>query len=496
MAEPAREVLLYSPHFVAAPARGDRGYRAVPPISHLALAGPLRQAGYDVRIIDAKWDRDWRRLVRERAPHLACVGVTSLTGPAVEDGLEFSAYVKSVAPKVPVIWGGWHASFAAQQAIEDPRIDIVVRGMGERTFVDVLHALESEQSLRDIAGVHFRDGERIVGTPDRLPEDINHFPPPALDLIDPLRYIQNVRPGVRLANTIYSRGCPYVCDFCLDSRNKWLGLSVDRMIADIEFWIARGANHLRFYDGNFFLGKPRLMDFCNAILARGLEQKFRWTATAVGNRVVQMDDELLSFLKRAGLKQIAIGAESGSDELLRRITNKTTVENTLEAIRRLTRHGINQYLFFMIGYPDEPADALESTLDLAFAAKRINPNVELFLNFTTPLPGSEVFRIAVERGEVREPEKFEEWAKFDYQRPNLAHIGNDYVARVMRFQKYLHLAFPEEDSLMAYQPLVRLATKPIRSLARWRLDRKRYGWPLELGALDALRSARRAVGLS
>jgi radical SAM superfamily enzyme YgiQ (UPF0313 family) len=492
----APDIILYSPHFVSAAARGDAAYRAVPPLSHLALAGPLRAAGYNVRILDAKWDTDWRREVRERAKTLACVGVTSLTGPAVEDGLQFSAYVKSVAPEVPVIWGGWHASYAAQQAIEDPRVDVVVRGMGERTFVQVLAALESGRSLHDIPGLHFRDGDKVVATPDRLPEDINQFPPPAYDLIEPDRYVQNVRPGVKLANTIFSRGCPYACDFCLDSGNKWLGLSIDRMIADIEFWIGRGANHIRFYDGNFFLGKPRLVEFCNAILSRGLDQKFRWMATAVGNRVVQMDDALLSLLYRAGLNQMAIGAESGSDELLQKITNKTNVENTLEAIRRLTRHGINQYLFFMVGYPGEPDDALEKTLALAFAAKKINPNVGLFLNFTTPLPGSEVFRIAVERGEVEEPRTFEDWARFDYMRPNMAHIGKDYVAQVTRFQKFLHLAFPEENSLISYRPMLRAMTQPIRRLARWRLDRKRYGWPVELGAFDAFRTVRRAIRMS
>src|SRR5581483_2856194 len=434
------------------------------------LAGPLREAGYEVRILDAKWDHNCRDVVRERADRLACVGVTSLTGPAVQDGLEFSEFVKSVAPRVPVIWGGWHASYAAQHAIENPNIDVVVRGMGERTFAEVLDAFRDGRSLRDIAGIHAREDGEIFSTPDRPVEDINHFPPPAYDLIEPHRYVEKIRRGVRLANTIYSRGCPFACDFCLDSRNKWLGLSIDRMIADIEFWIARGANHIRFYDGNFFLGKPRLVEFCNAILARGLEQKFRWIATAVGNRVVQMDDELLALLKRAGLKQIAIGAESGSDELLQRITNKTTVDNTIEAIRRLTRHGINQYLFFMIGYPGEPEDALERTLDLALTAKKINPNVSLYMNYTTPLPGSEVFRIAVEQGEVEEPKKFADWARFDYVRPNLANLGKDYVERVARFQKYLFLAFPDEDSVLSYRPMLKAMSTPVRSLARWRLD--------------------------
>jgi len=482
-----REVLLYAPHFVVPAGQASASYRAHPPLSLLALAGPLRDAGYRVHILDAKWDRDWRGTIREIVDRLACIGITSLTGPAVLDGLGVAAFAKSLRPDLPVIWGGWHATFAAAQAVEDPRVDVVVRGMGERAFLEVLRALEANESLRGIAGLNFREDGKAVATPDRPVEGIEQFPPPAYELIEPVRYLLRGPGGSRMAGTIFSRGCPFACDFCLDSKSRWLGLSIDRMLADIEFWIDRGANHIRFYDGNFFLGRPRIVEFCRAILARGLESKFRWQATAVGNRVVQMDDELLALLKRAGLEQVALGAESGSNELLSRITNKTTVENTLEAIRRLTGHGINQYLFFMVGYPDEPEDALEKTLGLALEAKRLNPLVELFMNFTTPLPGSEVFRIAVERGCIEAPRVFEDWGRFDYTRPNLLQISREYERRVRRFQRYLGLAFPTPGSAAAS------LKRPARGLARWRLRRKYFDYPIELAAMDAVRAVRRIV---
>jgi radical SAM superfamily enzyme YgiQ (UPF0313 family) len=412
-------------------------------LSHLALAGLLRDAGYDVQIIDAKWDIDWRSQVRRIADRLLCVGVTSLTGPAVSDGLEFSAFVKQIRPDLPVIWGGWHTTFAAEQAMQDPRIDVVVRGMGERTFVELARSIEANGPLQDVLGIHFRDGDKVRSTADRPLEDINNFPPPAYELIKPERYLVETAEGHRLASTIFSRGCPYACDFCLDSRNRWLGLSIDRMIADIEFWLARGANRIQFYDGNFFLGRARLIEFCDAVVVRDLHTRFGWIATAVGRRVARMDDDLLARLKHAGLVQVAIGAESGSDELLTRITNKTTVETTLEAVRRLTRHGIDQYLFFMVGYPDEPDDALEKTLDFVVQLKKINPRVTLHLNFATPLPGSEVFRIAVDRGLVDPPQSFEDWARFDYLKPNLLGMTHDYVHRVHRFQQFLNLAYPQ-----------------------------------------------------
>jgi radical SAM superfamily enzyme YgiQ (UPF0313 family) len=448
----------------------------------LALAGLLRDAGYDVQIIDAKWDIDWRSQVRRIADRLLCVGVTSLTGPAVSDGLEFSAFVKQIRPDLPVIWGGWHTTFAAEQAMQDPRIDVVVRGMGERTFVELARSIEANGPLQDVLGIHFRDGDKVRSTADRPLEDINNFPPPAYELIKPERYLVETAEGHRLASTIFSRGCPYACDFCLDSRNRWLGLSIDRMIADIEFWLARGANRIQFYDGNFFLGRARLIEFCDAVVVRDLHTRFGWIATAVGRRVARMDDDLLARLKHAGLVQVAIGAESGSDELLTRITNKTTVETTLEAVRRLTRHGIDQYLFFMVGYPDEPDDALEKTLDFVVQLKKINPRVTLHLNFATPLPGSEVFRIAVDRGLVDPPQSFEDWARFDYLKPNLLGMTHDYVHRVHRFQQFLNLAYP--------QPGARRLPASVRNFARWRLDHNYLGFPVELSLLSAVRSAR------
>ena len=480
-----KAVLLYSPHYVAPALRSGRQYLAMPPFSLLALAGPLRDAGYDVRILDAKWDANWRDHVRSAAGDLVCAGVTSLTGPAVSDGLEFASFVKQIRPDIPVIWGGWHATFAARQAIQDPRVDAVVHGIGERTMVELVRAIENGDSLRKVRGISFREGSGVVTTGERPTEDINHFPPPAYELIDPKRYVMQGERMLRKAATIFSRGCPYACDFCLDSRSRWLGLSVDRMLADMEFWCSQGANHIQFYDGNFFLARARLVEFCNALLARDLPSRIHWTATAVGRRIAGMDDELLGLLRRAGLEQVAIGAESGSDELLSRITNKTNVESTLEAVRRLTRHGINQYLFFMIGYPDEPADALERTLEFIVKLKGINPALELCLNYTTPLPGSEVFRIAVERGLVAPPRTFEDWARFDYVKPNLQGIPAEYTRHVRLFERFLNLAYPLKDRM---QPPALL-----RKIARWRIANQNYAFPVELAALSASRFVRQAI---
>ena len=497
-------VLLYMPHYVSEEWTPSADYLSTPPLPYLALGNPLRSAGYEVRILDAKWEPRHREQLADWLQGVLCVGVSGMTGHAVKDGLAFSGLVKQLRPELPVVWGGWHASFAAKQAVADPRIDVTIKGQAERNFVQVLDALREGRSLRGIPGVTWRDGDQVVDAHPVPPEDINDLPPFAYDLVDVQRYIRCGPGDVRHANTIFSRGCPYQCDFCLDSRQKWFGLSLSRMETELRFWAGHGVNSLRFYDGNFFLGRPRLMAIADMILGGDLAGRFSWTATGVASRLAQLDGEVLQRLHKAGCHQIAIGAETGSDELLRQITNKTTVEQTVEAVRVLTRHGINQYLFFMVGYPDEPEGTLRETLALIARLKAINPALELQMNFCVPLPGSRMFEIAVEKGLFPEPKHFADWGELDVAKPNLPHLTPAYFATVRSFLQYLLLAYPSRyhrDSMLGRvlsRRLGRLLYEPLRRAARWRVERQAFGFPLEARVYRGLQGlrARRLAGAS
>jgi|SRR6516165_6738673 len=91
--------------------------------------------------------------------------------------------------------------------------------------------------------------------------------------------------------------------------------------------------------------------------------------------------------------------------------------------------------------------------------KKINPAISLFLNYVTPLPGSDVFRIAVERGHLEAPRTFADWARFDYMQPNLVDITDEYRRCVSRFQEFLHLAYPLPGRRRLPEPVARGACR-------------------------------------
>src|SRR5689334_10978440 len=111
---------------------------ATAPLGLLAIATPLLDAGYDVRIIDSTIVPDYKRRVLEEVKDALCLGISLVTGPMISETAEIARAVKEWNPDFPVILGGWHPSLLPKQTLEAEYIDIVVKGQGEDALLDVV----------------------------------------------------------------------------------------------------------------------------------------------------------------------------------------------------------------------------------------------------------------------------------------------------------------------------------------------------------------------
>ena len=386
------------------------------PLELIAVGSPLVRAGFRVRIIDQRVDPTWREaLDAELARNPVCVGITSTTGPQLRHALEVSQLVKARSD-VPVVWGGIHATLLPEQTLERPEIDFVVQGEGERTFAELVAALERGWPVCDIAGVWRKDGGRVLRGATRPFIDLNDEPPLEYDLVDVRKYTRTVF-GVKRLSFATSRGCTYPCAFCYSTvvhKRCYRALRPDVAIEQLKAFTGRyGVRGIFPTDANFFLDLDRARAILESVVREGLDVVFTRLHIRF-DTLRRLTGEDMKLLERAGVKCLAMGVESGS-ERIRGLLRKPIDEAGLhDANARFRSSSIMPMYFFMIGFPTETRPELKSTVDLFMRLAADNPRAYVSVNTYAPYPGTEMFELAVAEG-LTPPARLEDWISFSYR---------------------------------------------------------------------------------
>lgn len=444
------------------------------PLGLLAVGSNLDPERYDVRIVDARISADGHAEVLREIDDALCFGVTMLTGRPLADALKVLRAVKQKRPKITTVAGGWHPSLFRSETLQDNSIDITVGGQGEATFAEIVDRLVEGSLLSGVAGVAYRDGDRVVVNPPRPLAAMDTFPPPNFDLIPVERYF--AFKGRRQLDYIASIGCNYRCAFCADpfvyGRN-WKGMSATGLGEEIEkLWRQYAFTDLNFQDETFFTHQHRVTDICEEFLRRGL--KFTWAGTLRADQGVRLPEEAWRLCVESGLRRVLVGVETGSPEMMKRIWKDTTVDAVLETAEKCRRHDVGVIFSFIVGFPGETREQLEQTLTLITRLRAMSPRFETPIFYYKPYPGSAL------ASEVQDqvPRTLDEWADFDYVGGTAGQwVSPEIYRRVERFKFY---------NSMAWGPETRVR-RPLQQIARWRVRNDYYGFPVEKYLVERLR---------
>ena len=91
---------------------------ASPPLALIAIAAPLVERGYDVKIIDSALQEDSVGAVLAEIEGALCLGISLITGPMIQGAIEVGTAAKERFPEIPVVLGGWHPSILPEQSLE------------------------------------------------------------------------------------------------------------------------------------------------------------------------------------------------------------------------------------------------------------------------------------------------------------------------------------------------------------------------------------------
>jgi radical SAM superfamily enzyme YgiQ (UPF0313 family) len=283
-------------------------------------------------------------------------------------------------------------------------VDAVVIGEGEPAFHEILDAIAGGNNFEDIKGLwHKTNGEIIKNPPRGWIEDINTLPWPNYDLWDDvdkyLFYLQQLW-------LIGTRGCPYPCTNCeevqmyklfSDSGDSPSGISGTRKrfrfrdpkgFAEEIAWHYdkyknRGMQMAHPFDPVFPMQRDWTFEFCKEYTNTGLSEKLPVSIFSRADSFYvqsplkgEFDEERLIALKNAGIKEIRVGVETGSERMRNEIHKKgVTNEQLEETFRQCRKHDLITIAYNMLGGPTETKEELKETFKFNV---KLKPNKPIF----------------------------------------------------------------------------------------------------------------------
>lgn len=397
---------------------------ASPPLGLAYIAGSLRDAGHDVRTVDAVGLALDRFVAIEGVPGILRQGLpddevvaqmpadTDLVAVTVMFSSEWPLSrglinaIRERFPDIPIIAGGEHITAAPEYVLRDcPAITWCGLGEGEVTMIELAAALSAGTSPESVPGIVFRSGDSIVRSAERKRvREIDSFPLPAWDLFPISAYIDaGASPGVDIGRSIpllASRGCPYECTFCSNPVMwglLWRARDQEKLLEEMKLYMAKyRVTNFDFFDLTAIVRKDWIVRMANLIIDSGLQ--LTWQLPS-GTRSEAIDLEVVQLLYRSGCRHIIYAPESGSPRVLELIKKKIRKHKMVESVRGAVRSGIKTKANFIVGFPEETIGDVIRSYGFALHLAWVGLHDVSFFPFSA-YPGSEIFSRLEAAGKV------------------------------------------------------------------------------------------------
>jgi len=354
------------------------------PLGPLYLASYLEANGYTAKFKDYQTNDfenplDSRNLLSFFEDSSDILGVSSLSF-LLPHLLVTLKKIKKDHPEKTIILGGYGPGGVAEEIIRHFNfVDVVVKGEGEKTLLELVDHLEKGKDLGDVKGTIYKDKGKVRITQQReRVENLDELPFPAYDKIDIHQYTD--------IGVISSRGCSYACTFC-DINPTWQRRftyrSLENFIDEIKLLYERhGIRKIRIFD-NIFPVK-NIEKFCDLLRKERLD--IGWTCYA---RVDLMNERLMKKMSEAGCYGIFYGVESGSDEVLRKIGKTFTAKQAERVVLQSKKYIKTVKPSLIFGFPFETLT--DSMKTFMLADKLSKQGTELSFSSLCPVPNSKLY---------------------------------------------------------------------------------------------------------
>lgn len=380
----------------------------------------LEQDGFEAKLYDFPamgWDKhDLICLARKEKPDVV---VLDSTTPSIYSDIDCAKKIKDTCGAF-IIMVGPHVSACAQHTLLSAQAAVDVACIGEYDYT-VRDCVRHRDNLESVSGIaYYRDGKVFTTAPRPFIDDLDSLPYPAWHHLNLMNYFD----GGKLypyIDVISGRGCPNKCTFCLwpqvmhglryrlrSPRNV-----VDELAYDIKLFPQIRRGEFFFEDDTFTVDKERAVLICEEILRRNLKITF-----SVNARVDSADRKMFAIMKRAGCRELLVGFESGSQEILDACNKHITLEQSRDFMEQARHAGLQVHGCFVIGLPAETEATAKKTIDFALS---LGCDTVQFSG-AVPFPGTKFFQQAEQEGWLKTKD-WQQWLGEGEQRGIVQYPG-------------------------------------------------------------------------
>lgn len=412
------------------------------PTNLALLASYIRERGeyepeiLDLELSDLKNEEEMAKQILSKG--IKYVGFTTLT-PRFPTTLRICNEIKKRDNKVVTVIGGPHISGRPEDC-KYPCIDYGIKGEGEQAFLELLDGLKSREGISKIKNLIYKEKEIVrVNETRAFVEDLDSLPKPAWDLIELKKYLDPLYFEGPHVGVFTTRGCPYECIFCASKvtwKRRLRHRSLDNILEEFkEIVKEKGIKNLTFYDDQFATKKGRAVDLCDRIINSGLNINYH-----VQIRADSVTPELAGKLKESGCVYAAVGVETGNEEMLKKIKKRETKAQIKKGIRTLEEVGVPVISSYIIGLPGDTHETIQETLN--FAEELDTEQMKFML--LTPVPGTEVYRLAIEKG-ILDPDNLEQMEKTNFYDSTAINLSEVSTEDLIRYQDIAYERFDKKN---------------------------------------------------
>ncbi|HII72553.1 TPA: radical SAM protein [Candidatus Woesearchaeota archaeon] len=317
--------------------------------------------------------------------------------------------IRKIQDNVPIVFFGPQPTYFPEPFLFDDKA-FIIRGEPEESIQEFFEELGKEKpEFEKVRGLTFRRGEKTIKNESfGIIKDINNIPFPARHLIAEYsdKFFNPKLTKRPMTVMLTSRGCPYRCYFCVPNSLSWARelewkeghehkppitvRSAQNIIDEFKQIKEEGYKSISIIDDMFLVGgTQRILDICEGVKDLGIE--FGILARADHT----LDLEMLKALKKAGCQYIDLGVESFNEKILKYIKKDLDPNIVKKSIELIREAGIEPKINIMFGTCH--LDSKEEIMKTIKRACELPVDYAMF-SITTPFPGTEFEKVALEKG--------------------------------------------------------------------------------------------------